>query len=231
MLLRFYRNSHPSSFFTIPFVALLCWIPFIIIRPQTFIVQVPDAMPIYEWLYSGISRLHIWLQLTISWLLISIQAIYLNQLIVKHELFPRLSFLPALLFMTLSVLFPDMMQIQPTLFVNFILLMVIDKIFLLYKNPEPLRQVFNASFLLGVATLIDSSAIVFYLYLLLSLIALLPFYWRVWVISLVAFTLPYYFMTVYFFLTDSLAGFWLQKIPKAIRFVQFVPPHLKPLQI
>jgi hypothetical protein len=231
MLIRFYRNSHPSSFFTIPFIALLCWIPFVFLRPESFIVNVADSMPLYEWLYSGISRLHVWLQLAISWLLISIQAIYLNQLIVKHELFPRLTFLPALLFITLSVLFPEMMLIQPAFFVNLILLVVLDKVFFFYKNPTPARQVFDASFLLAVATLIDGSAITFYIYLLISLLILLPFYWRTWIISFVAFALPYYFMSVYFFLTDSLASFWLQRIPKALHFTQFVPPHLKPLQI
>src|SRR5690349_8932336 len=127
MLIRFYRESHASAFFTIPFIALLCWVPFAFLRPDSFVVEVPNAMPIYQWLYNGISHLNIFTQYAISWLLISIQAIYLNQLIVKHELFPRLSFLPALLFITLSVLFPEMMQIQPALFVNLILLAVLDK--------------------------------------------------------------------------------------------------------
>lgn len=231
MLIRFYRDSHPSSFFTIPLIALLCWIPFVFFRPESFIAQVPHPMPIYEWLYAGISNLHIFVQYIISWLLVSIQAIYLNQLIVKHELFPRLSFLPALLFVCLSVIFPEMMMIQPALFVNFILLMVFDKLFLLYKNPSPLQQVFDASLLLAVATLIDSSAIAFYFYLLLSIAILLPFYWRVWIISLIAFALPYYFLSVYFFLTDSLNGFWIQTIPNAFRIIQFVPPHLMPVQV
>src|SRR5262245_39246469 len=108
MLVRIYRSSHPSSFFTLPAVALLCWIPFVFFRPETFIEHVLRPMPLYEWLYSGISHLHIYVQYIISWVLISVQSIYLNQLIVKHELFPRLSFLPALLFITLSVLFPEM---------------------------------------------------------------------------------------------------------------------------
>ncbi len=231
MLVRFYRDSHPSSFFTIPFLALLCWIPFLFLQPESFIVQVPRPMPVYEWLYSGISKLHIFAQYFISWLLISVQAIYLNQLIVKHELFPRLSFLPALLFITLSVMFPEMMKIQPALFVNLVLLMVLDKVFLLYKNPEPFRQVFDTSFLLAFATLIDSSAIIFYFFLLLSFIILLPFHWRIWIISFICFALPYYFLSIYLFLSGSLAGFWLQKIPKAFFIIQFIPPHFKPAQI
>jgi hypothetical protein len=231
MLIRVYRDSHPSSFFTLPFIALLCWIPFIFFRPETFIVQVPhQPMPVYEWLYSGISKLHVFVQYIISWILISVQAIYLNQLIVKHELFPRLSFLPALFFITLSVLFPEMMQIQPALFVNLILLIVLDKIFMLYKNSEPLGKVFDASFLLATATLMDSSALAFYLYLLLSLVILLPFHWRVWVISLIGFALPYYFISVYFFLTGSLRDFWVHKIPNAFHILHFIPPNVKPME-
>jgi hypothetical protein len=230
MLVRFYRESHPSSFFTLPLIALLCWIPLLFFPPESFIVQVQNAMPLYEWLYTGISKLHIFAQYFISWLLVSIQAVYLNQLIVKHELFPKLTFLPALLFITLSVLFPEMMRIQPALFVNLLLLMVLDKVFMLYKNPEPLGKVFDASFILSLATLVDSSSIAFYFYLLLSFIILLPFNWRVWIISFIGFALPLYFLNVYLFLTDSLNGFW-QKIPAAFRFVHFMPPSLKPVQV
>src|SRR5258706_3007040 len=108
MLVRFYRDSHPSSFFTIPFLALLCWIPFLFLQPESFIVQVPQPMPVYEWLYSGISKLHIFAQYFISCLLISVQAIYLNHLIVKHERFLRLSFRHAFRFITLAVMFPGL---------------------------------------------------------------------------------------------------------------------------
>jgi hypothetical protein len=230
MLIRVYRNSHPSSFFTIPFIALLCWIPYLFFRSESFIAQVPHPMPLYEWMYGGISRLHVLAQYLISWLLISIQAIYLNQLIVKHELFPRLSFLPALIFITLSVMFPETMHIQPALFVNLLLITVLDKVFQLYKNPEPLGKVFDASFLLAIATLIDSSAIVFYFYLLLCLVILLSFYWRVWIISLIGYALPFYFLSVYLFLTDSLGEFW-QRIPKVFNIIQFVTPLFNTIQI
>ena len=230
MLIRFYRGSHPSSFFTIPFIALLCWIPLVFLRPESFIVQVANPMPVYEWLYNGLSRLHIFFQFFITWLLVSIQAVYLNQLIVKHELFPRLNFLPALLFITLSVIFPEMMQIQPALFVNLILLVVLDKVFLLYKNPEPLRLAFDASFLLAIATLLDSSSVSFYFYLLLSLAILLPFRWRVWMIVLIGFALPYYFLSVYAFMINSLADFW-QHIASAFPTIHFTLPFFKPIEV
>lgn len=230
MLVRFYRESHASSFFTLPCLALLFWIPFVFFRPESFIVNVPDAMPVYKWIYGGISQLNVFAQYAISWLLVSIQAIYLNQLIVKHELFPRLTFLPALLFIILSVMFPEMMRIQPALFVNLLLLMVLDKVLMLYKNPQPLGKVFDASFLLGIATLIESSSITFYFYLLFSFIILLPFNWRVWIISFVGFALPLYFLSVYLFLTDSLTGFW-QKIPSAFRLNHFITPQLKAIQV
>jgi len=164
-------------------------------------------------------------QLSVSWILISIQAIYLNRLIMRFEIFPRLSFLPALFFITLQVLFPEMMKIQPAMFINVILLIVLDKIFRMYKKPEPLREVFDSSFLLSVATLIQSSSIAFYFFLLLALVILLPFYWRTWVISLIGFALPFYFISVYFFWTDWLAIFWNLKLPASFSFISFMPLH------
>jgi hypothetical protein len=222
MLIRFFRSSQPGLLFIVPVIVLLWFIPFAFKPAESFIEMPKHAMPLYEWLAKVIAKLPFIAQLSVSWILISIQAIYLNQLIIKHEIFPRLSFLPALFFVTLSVLFPEMQRIQPSLFTNLILLIVLDKIFMMYKNPEPFREVFDSAFLLGVATLIHSSAIVFYFFLLLALIVLLPFYWRVWVISLVGFILPFYFISVYFFWTDQLGLFWNLKIHASFSFIKIL---------
>lgn len=220
MLIRFFRSSQPGLLFIVPLLALLWFIPFVFKPVESFIEIPSHPMPVYEWLASIIGKLPFMAQLILSWILISVQAIYLNQLIVRHEVFPRISFLPALLFVTLSVLFPEMQKIQPSLFTNLILLMVLDKIFRMYKNPEPFREVFDSSFLLGVATLVQSSSIAFYFFLWLSLIVLLPFYWRVWVISLLGFALPFYFISIYFFWTDQLGLFWNLKIHASFSFIK-----------
>ena len=221
MLIRFFRTSHPSAFFIIPVFALLWWIPFFFQQQEYFTATPPHTMPLYEWISLAINKLPLVAQMILSWLLISFQALYLNQLIVKHELFPRLSFLPALIFITLSVMFPELMRIQPSLFVNLILLFLLDKIFLLYKNPEPSGKIFDCSFLVGLATLIDISSVVFYFFFLVALIMLQPFHWRSWVISLIGFMLPYYFISVYFFWMDSLGDFWKKKVPDAFSLVHF----------
>ncbi|MBK5284422.1 MAG: hypothetical protein JJE25_03380 [Bacteroidia bacterium] len=231
MLIRFFRTSHPSSFLTIPFIALLWWIPFFLNHPESFIENPQHTMPLYEWIFAGINKLPVVGQLILSWLIISAQAIYLNQFVLKYELFPRPGFLPALFFITFYVLFPEMMRIQPSLFVNLILLIVLDKIFLLYKNAEPFGQVFNSSFLLAVATFIDSSSVIFYIFFLLSLITLLPLYWRIWLISFIGFVLPYYFISVYFFWTDSLGDFWQRKIPESFSYFQLTPLNFSVSQI
>ncbi|HLG34638.1 MAG TPA: hypothetical protein VI757_07115, partial [Bacteroidia bacterium] len=222
MLIRFFRSSQPGLIFLIPGFALLWFVPIALSPAESFIEMPQHAMPVYEWLATAIGKLPFIVQLIISWVLISAQAIYLNQLIIKYELFPRLNFLPALFFVTLSVLFPEIMKIQPALFVNFILIFVLDKIFRMYKNPEPLREVFDCSFLLAVAMLLQSSSIAFYFFLLLSLVILLPFYWRTWVISLIGFALPFYFISIYFFWIDRLGIFWNLKLPAAFTFIPVV---------
>jgi hypothetical protein len=231
MLIRFFRSSQTGLLFIVPFVALVWFIPFAFHPAESFIEIQKHPMPLYEWMASGISKLPFIAQLFISWLLISVQAIYLNQLIIKFEIFPRISFLPALFFVTLSVLFPEIEKIQPQLFVNLILLVVLDKTFSMYKNPEPMREVFDSSFLLGIATLLQGSSIAFYIFLLLAFITLLPFYWRVWVISFIGFTLPFYFISVYFYWMEQLGLFWNLKIHASFSLVKFLPLHLSIQQI
>ena len=128
-------------------------------------------------------------------------------------------------------MFPEMMQIQPSLLVNLILLFLLDKIFLLYKNPEPFGKIFNCSFLAALATLIDISSVAFYFFFLAALIMLQPFQWRAWVISLIGFMLPYYFISVYFFWTNSLFDFWVKKIPEAFLLAHFTAGNYSVLQI
>ena len=231
MLIRFFRSSQTGLLIIVPLLALAWFVPFVLKPVDSFVEIQKHPMPLYEWLANGAGRLPFLVQLLISWLLISAEAIYLNQLIIKFEIFPRISFLPALFFVTLSVLFPEMQKIQPALFTNLILLIVLDKTFSMYKNPEPLREVFDSSFLLAIAALLQSSSIAFYIFLLLAFITLLPFYWRVWVISFIGFTLPFYFISVYFFWNDQLALFWNLKIHASFSLVKFVPLHLSVQQI
>lgn len=231
MLIRFFRSSQPGLLFVIPVLALVWFIPFVFNPTESF-VEIPEhAMPLYEWLAATITKLPFIAQLSVSWILMSIQAIYLNQLIIKHEVFPRISFLPALFFITLHALFPEMLKIQPAMFVNLILLIVLGKIFSMYKNPEPLSGIFDCSVLLAVAVLLHSSSLAFYFFLLLSLAILLPFHWRNWIASLIGFALPFYFISVYFFWIDRLGIFWNLKFPAAFSFIHLLPAHFSGWQI
>src|SRR5262245_13454271 len=129
MLIRFFRSSQPGLLFIVPVIALLGFLPFAFKPAESFIEMPKHPMPLYDWIAAGINTLPFVAQLAVSWILISIQAIYLNQLVVKYEIFPRISFLPALFFITFSVLSQEMLRIQPQLFVNLLLLPVLDKVF------------------------------------------------------------------------------------------------------
>src|ERR1044071_9267911 len=90
------------------------------------------------------------------------------------------------------------------LLINFLLIFACDKIFSLFKHENPVSLIFDSGLLLSVISLIYFPCVLLFFFLLAVLTVVRSVNFREWAIALVGFILPYYFMFVYAFLTDSL---------------------------
>jgi hypothetical protein len=78
----------------------------------------------------------------------------------------------------------------------------------LFKNEAPVSPLFDGCFLIAIASLIYFPAVVFFVLFMISLAILRPFNIREWMISLIGFFLPYFFLGVYFFWEGNLKTGW-----------------------
>jgi hypothetical protein len=141
-------------------------------------------------------------------LLVTSQALHLNFVLNKHEVFFKQSWLPSLIYLLIVSIIPQFIWFSPLLFVNSVLIFALDKIFGLYKNSGALALAFDSAFLLSMSALFYLPAIVFVFVYIISILILRPFSWRDWLVGIMGFVLPFFFAFLYYFLTDKLNAFY-----------------------
>jgi len=217
MIIRIFRESQPASYVIVP-VFILIFLTLSWRGPGDYVVQNP--MPLYDLVLSFVSGIPEWVTGFFVWAILVSQVFHLNYIIGKHEVLYRNSYLPALLFTIFSVMLPQFMSFHPVLLVNSILIFIFDKLFKIYKNPSPLPMVFDACFLIGVATLIYLPSISLILLFAASVLLLKTFSWRDWPIGFIGLCLPFLFVVLYYFWIDGIdelkTKFFLNDISRLI---------------
>lgn len=132
------------------------------------------------------------------------QSIYMTNIIAKHRLFMKPSYLTAFAYISLASIFPAFGYFSPQLLINWVLLMAVDIILRFTQPQSPGKLIFNVGFLLCLAMLISFSAVGFLLFFIIALIILRPFNASEWVVAMLGYLTPVYFFAGILFLTDQL---------------------------
>jgi hypothetical protein len=162
--------------------------------------------------------------LLIAAALVFAQALWLNQLVNKYNLLGKPTFLPALMYVTISALLVPFLALSPPLICNFLVLWMIDKLFSFYKDENAITTAFDLGIIVGIGTLVYFPYIYMFLAVLIGFIIFRAFNWREWAAVLVGFATVFFFLAVYYYWTDRLDQFyaiWLplgHSFPNQIRF-------------
>lgn len=229
MILRFFKTNQPVAAIAIPFVVVVLWLPCLF---HTAISDLQDGMPVYQWILALIQHLPPLLIKLLCIAIVSLQAIYIHYIVVKHEVLYKDSYLPSLMFVVVASCLPAFQQFSPMLLVNLLMLFILNKTFALFKEEFPMPLIFDSCFLIAIASLIYLPAILLFLLFLISLLVLRPFHWREWIVSFIGFGLPYFFISVYFFWIDGLKQFYSQLFTRHFNLRLFYEIHFtKPLTL
>lgn len=217
-MIRFFKSPQAASLFMIPVIVLILWARAFFKHP--FFTNEP-GMPLQNLFMNLVSSFPDFVQVLLAIALVSFEAVYLNLIMNRHEVLYRNSYLPALMYALLMSLGLPFLQFHPVILANLFLLLALDKTFSLFKNESPVPALFNSSFFISVASLIYFPATALFIMLLAALLTLRPFSFREWMIALIGFLLPYFFLSVYFFWTDQLTGGWKNML------MNFRPEHFR----
>ena len=147
-----------------------------------------------------------------------IQAFIFNKIINDYNLVGKPTFLPALLFITVSSLFPSFILLSPTLICNFLVLWMIEKFLSVYRRDEVRSVMFDLGMMVAAGTLIYFPFIAMMPLLWISLIIFRPFNWREWLAGIIGFLTIFFFLAVYYYWNDSLDQFYRIWLPLATPF-------------
>jgi len=199
MIINVFKGSHPASYILASIglvVAGLLWGDGGVIGADA------QEMPLYHVFAVAISWLPGWTISLITFCIIGAQAFMWNRIIADYEVLHKKSLLPLLMFVLYAVAIPDFFSINPALLVTSIILIISEKLFSLYKNPNPLRIVFETAFWSAVATLVWFPAITLFLFVLISWIILKNVTGRDLLVGTIGFLLPFYLTFVVLFWND-----------------------------
>ena len=154
----------------------------------------------------------------ISLFLLLIQALIFNRIINAYNLFGKLTFLPALMYVTTSSLLSPFLVLSPTLICNFLILWMIEKFLSMYKCNEVRSVMFDLGMIVASGTLIYFPFIAMLPVLWISLIIYRPFDWREWFAVVTGFITIFFFLAVFYYWNDSLDKFYQIWLPLATKF-------------
>jgi hypothetical protein len=156
----------------------------------------------------------------ISFVLLFTQATLFNRICNYQKLLPKQNFLPGMCYILLTSLLPDWNHFSAPLLINSIMIWVFYKMIALYNNERAASSIFNIGILIGIVSLLYLPGIAFLLLIFFALLVMRPFRLREWVMGILGFTFPYYFLFIILFISNKWV--WENITPK----IAFTLPSL-----
>jgi hypothetical protein len=145
----------------------------------------------------------------VSLMLVFTQALMINRFVNNIKLFPKITYVPGLLYIICASLFKEYLFFSPALIVNTFVVLIVIQMFSVYKKATCYREVFDIGFLIGVCALIYFPSMAFLLLFFIGLSTLRPFIWREWVIGIIGVFVPFILAGTVYYWNDKLARFLL----------------------
>ncbi len=198
-MIRFFSSGYLSRYLLLVFLGLVIWIPSLLF-PNSY-------TGISSYAFDQISYLtnhNIYIQTSISFVLTLVTAFLLNQIAINNGLIGKVSTIVALFYILLTSSLVGEFHNNPAIWINFILIFVLGSLMRLPYVSNAIPVVFNASFLLGLASLFYTQLVFLIVFIWVSIIIHRIVTWRNFAVSLIGIVLPYFFLLTWFFWRDSL---------------------------
>ncbi len=222
-MIKLLKRNPGIAFIIVPLITIAIWS----LSYNGFTVATTGAMPLYDLLLHILPAENKIGYFVLGLLLVISQAFHLNYVFNKNEVIYKNSWLPSLFYVLLMSLIPQFLAFQPVLITNSISIFILEKIFRLYKNQQPLSLDFDTGMLISISSLFYFPSIFISLLFFSGIIILKPFSWRDWVVGFLGMLLPFFLMFTYYFLTDQFqyftARFFTSNIRQQIDVAQLLP--------
>lgn len=150
--------------------------------------------------------------------IVFVQALLVNYLINHYNLLGKSTFLPALMYITVSGLFIPFLMLSPPLICNFLVIWMLFKLFSFHKSADTKAISYDLGMIVALGTLIYLPFIYMFLAIWIALLLFRPFNWRDWAASIIGFVTIFFFLAVFYYLHDRLGQFYNIWLPLGTKF-------------
>jgi hypothetical protein len=160
--------------------------------------------------------------IVIAALIIFIQALLVNFLVNHHNLLGKPTFLPALMYITVSGLFTPFIVLSPPLICNFLVIWMLFKLFAFYKSNDAKSPAYDLGMIIAIGSLIYLPFNYLFLAIWAALTLFKPFNWREWVAGIIGYATIFFFLAVYYYLNGILPDLYSTWNPLATKFPESI---------
>ena len=212
MLLRILKSNSLFSPLLIPVIGVLFWMQSFQSPGLIDINLTNGAMPLYNLFYRLFKELGFW-QVFFAFILVLANSFFISQL-GSNFLFQRnRSYLPGIIYLITVSSITRLHLLLPAHFAALFVLISIYFIFDTYHKPNEITFTFNASFFLSIASLFYLPSVILFPLVWIAIFVLQKSdNWRLLVIPVLGFSIPWIFLWTYSFLTDSTAVLWKELV-------------------
>ena len=160
----------------------------------------------------------------ISFVILFTQATLFNRICNHHKILPKSSYLPGMSYILITSLLRDWNDFSAPLLINSIMIWIWYRMIELYNSNRPGSAIFNIGVFTGLISLLYLPAMIFLLMVLLALIIMRPFRIREWLVGLLGFTSPYYFLFIVLYLSGHWS--WKEMLPRIVLTMPGMPSSI-----
>ncbi len=207
-------------------VNILLLIVLAVVLRLGLLLHLPEALPLSIFdpvnkFFPGIGNLLLdpLANVLLTAVLVVAQGLWVNRLVNEYNLLSKPSFLPALLFVTVSSLLSPFLTLNLPLVTNFLMIGLAQGILSIHRKDEARSVMYNLGMVVGLGTLLYFPFIAMLVLLWISLILFRPFNWREWLSVLMGFLTVYFFIGFFYYWTDSFGRFYQIWLPLGNKFV------------
>ncbi len=198
-MIKFFSTGYLARYFQLLLLSVILWLP-------SLLYPIPyTGIPSFA--YNQISSFfneNLFLLTLVSFILTLLTALILNKIAVENGLSSKISSLVAFLYIFLTSAIVGESHNNPVIWINFILVFALANILRLQYANNTIPVVFNASFLLGIASLFYSQLVFLIVFIWASIIIHRVVEWRNFVVTLIGVVLPYAFLLTWLFFIDNM---------------------------
>lgn len=139
----------------------------------------------------------------IAFVLLFLQAVMITRFINVHRMVNLPGYLPGMAYMLITSLFPEWNYLSAPLIVNTIFLFILSGLLKIYNLQNPKGTIYNIGLALGIALFFYFPSITFIVWVFIGMLVMRPFRLNEWVLCIIGITTPFYFYSIYLFISSQ----------------------------